>query len=377
MSEILPSHPAIINHVGPARVVLGPAVHRKPRDFGIFDVQGNAAPFCHDATGTRRTEELLGPYEELRADLIADAGHSVEGPVLYAGLADRQFGFAILQSLGRLWACERLPPETQLMFLSNIRPRTVLPPLTALLNWLGIPNQPFLLQGNLQLEQGYTCPSLFGDCHDGQAYPEFRDWLVRRLGPVPPLEAGRKIYVSRSGLGALYGRNLCEGHLEDLLRRDGFEIFRPEAHDLPTQADTYRRAETLVFSEGSALHFFGLVKRAGQRVVVIQRRHEVPVLIRNQLEAIDPTPVDYIDAIESLCFPPVRADNRALSILDFKRLRRGLIRAGALRRKAFWQAPTEEEVEASAHAGLEPGTQLFTTHEEAIAAWKKARMART
>ena len=368
--------PAVVNHVGPAKFVLGPTVRKASRAFGLFDAQGEPVPFCQDVPHTGRTRALDGRYEDLSAELTAILGPTIEGPVLYAGLADKQFGFAILQSLGRLWACEELPSDTRLLFLNKLRPRTVLPALTALLNWLEIPNKPIFLQSNMQLEDAYTCPTLFGEGYDGHADPIFRDWLSGRLPPAPPLEKGRKIYVTRSGLGPLFGRNLCEDHLEELLRRDGFDIFRPEAHDLRTQTEVYRRAETLVFSEGSALHFFGLVKRAGQRVVVIQRRHDVPTLIRNQVEAMDPTPVVYIDAIAGLLFPPVRADNRGLSILDFERLRTGLVKAGALRSDAFWQAPSTVQVDASARVGLDPEAELFTTHDQAVSRWKEIRDAR-
>lgn len=63
----------------------------------------------------------------------------------------------------------------------------------------------------------------------------------------------RRVYVTRSGIPDS-GNFLGESCLESWLAAEGFEIFKPEQHPLIVQMDVYRKAEVLVFSEGSACH---------------------------------------------------------------------------------------------------------------------------
>lgn len=63
----------------------------------------------------------------------------------------------------------------------------------------------------------------------------------------------RRVYVSRAGIPDS-GNFLGESCLEAWLSAEGFEIFKPEQHPLAVQMDVYRKAEVLVFSEGSACH---------------------------------------------------------------------------------------------------------------------------
>lgn len=366
----------VIDQLGPARVVQGPHPKRRQRYLDIFGADGQAARFCHDRTLTFTSAPMASHIDDLPPQMREPAGPVTQGPVLYAGLSNDQFGFAILQSLGRLWACDRLPPETKLLFLSRGAPRKTVNTLNALLGWLGLRNTPIFVRGNMQLTDAYTCPNLFGETYDGHAAPSFCDWLETRLPTAPDMVAGRKLYVTRARLGPLFGRTACEDHLEDLLRRDGFEIYAPEAHSLAEQTNAYRQAETLVFAEGSAQHFFGLVKRPGQRVAVIQRRPEIPPLLRNQTTAMNPEPVRYINAIEALHWPPDRADNRAICQIDFDRLRADLVAGQFLSADAAWFPPTPDAIARSIQAGLQPGERLYPSHAEAIAQWKRLRDAR-
>jgi len=363
----------IIDNLGPAELVFGPMPKRMQRYLDIYDQQGRAARFCRDRSGSMTTLPMAPHIDGLTPEMRGEGGAVLEEPALYAGLAHDQFGFAILQSLGRLWACDKLPKETRLLYVSKFRPRKVLPPLRALLGWLGIENMPVFVQGNMHLAQAHTCPSLFGESHEGHAAPAFREWLETRLPPAPDMVTGRKLYITRTKLGPHYGRMACEQQLEEFLRRDGFEIFAPEAHSLAQQAETYRQAEVLVFSEGSAQHFYGLVKRAGQRIVVIQRRPEVPELIKTQLTAINDEPVTYINAIDKLHWRLERADNRGICELDFDQLRTQLIAADVLNAQAEWQSPTSSAVTASIHDGLPAGERMYGSAAEA-AAERKLRL---
>ena len=63
----------------------------------------------------------------------------------------------------------------------------------------------------------------------------------------------RRIYVSRTRLPP-GGSFLGETYLETLLEQEGCLPFHPEMHALEWQMETYRRAEVVIFPEGSACH---------------------------------------------------------------------------------------------------------------------------
>jgi hypothetical protein len=82
----------------------------------------------------------------------------------------------------------------------------------------------------------------------------------------------KKVYVTRSGIPH-GGSFLGERYLESLLEASGFKIFHPERESLTMQMQTYRSAETLIFSEGSACHGVELLGRNSLgRVIVLGRR---------------------------------------------------------------------------------------------------------
>ena len=67
------------------------------------------------------------------------------------------------------------------------------------------------------------------------------------------------------------------------------------------------------------------MKEADQKVGVIARRRSLPPLITNQLTAFDARPVELIDAIADIKYPPRRADNIGIAALDFEALRDSLL----------------------------------------------------
>jgi hypothetical protein len=79
-----------------------------------------------------------------------------------------------------------------------------------------------------------------------------------------------KVYVSRH---ACVGNFLGEEYLEDQLKAEGFSIIRPETLPVSVQMDIYRKADVLVFNEGSACHGVELLGQEGlRRCYVLARR---------------------------------------------------------------------------------------------------------
>ena len=142
------------------------------------------------------------------------------------------------------------------------------------------------------------------------------------------------------------------------MRSAGYTIFAPETFSLSEQISCMQTAEALVFAESSALHLYGLVQRAGQKVAVIQRRKVLPPLILNQLDD-GPATINLVDAISSVDWPPVEADNISLATLDFDILREKLIAGAFISYRDVWRIPTPEEKQTSLRAGLDSSVTLI------------------
>lgn len=87
--------------------------------------------------------------------------------------------------------------------------------------------------------------------------PGYLDDLLEYTTPrLDALHGGdarpRKVYVSRAGMPG--GKFLGERYLEAQLASEGFSIMQPETLPITVQMDIYRKAEVLVFAEGSACH---------------------------------------------------------------------------------------------------------------------------
>lgn len=87
--------------------------------------------------------------------------------------------------------------------------------------------------------------------------PGYLDDLLEYTTPrLDALHGGesrpRKVYVSRAGMPG--GKFLGECYLEAQLAAEGFAIVQPETLPISVQMDVYRKADVLVFVEGSACH---------------------------------------------------------------------------------------------------------------------------
>ena len=331
---------------------------RRHREFGLYKEDGTPVP--HGEVAGSLTHSTPLPQSP---------GHApekvFEGPILFAGLAPRQFGHVILNSLGRLWALEHLPADTALLYLPQIRaiPQRY-PYVQPLLDMLGVNSTLMLHDRPTRYMSLFTAKDDFGERHGGKMTERMREWIAFRLPTTGPVTKDRKVYFTRSRLGVSVGRFCNEDLLEQLLLADGYEIVAPETLSLNRQVAIMQDAETMIFAEGSALHLYGLVQRPEQNVCVIQRRHELPSLIKSQL--LDgPSKVNFVEVISSILWPPKPGDNISIAQLDFEKLRDALVDAGCLSPDAAWRSPRSDEIAFSLGAGLSPGVSLVPDHERA------------
>lgn len=342
----------------------GARVNRRTTGFGIYAEDGSLV----DHTGIRTSSWVTAPRPT--ASRPKD-GSRLFGPALFAGSVDKQFGFILLNSLGRLWALDDLPPNTTILYAA--KPQARAPDyknLPAILHSLGIHNPVLVTESDLSVDELYAVAEVFGESRGGVGTDAFYAWLDRKWPAVKKPDPQDRIYVTRSGLGPRAGRYACEDHLETLLAAEGYSVFSPEAHSVSEQVERFQRAGKLVFAEGSALHLFSLIRRPGQISAVIHRREALPEVMLRQMADRPGAPTIAINAVAETWWPPERGDHLGLSVLDFDKVRDGLTAAGLISGRN-WAAPAPQLVQRSLRAGLAEGEDIMTTDQRKI--WLRER----
>lgn len=99
-------------------------------------------------------------------------------------------------------------------------------------------------------------------------YLDLLDRMTRRSSArTAPIDT---LFVSKALVHD--GKLIGERYLDTVFAKAGAVVIHPETMTLAEQLDHYRRARTIVFSEGSALHGLQLLGRLDARVVVLVRR---------------------------------------------------------------------------------------------------------
>ncbi|MBD3679370.1 MAG: DUF563 domain-containing protein [Rhodobacteraceae bacterium] len=321
---------------------------------GVLGRHGQVVPHSEMITLRRRMAPELIPDVVRRAP----SSYRLEGHWLFCGLCSRQFGHNLTRGIGRLWALDYLPEDTGLLYSGLHVPSGESRFLSSILDGLGISNRHHVAVNPCDIESLYLAPEFFSEATVGHADPAFANWVRARIKPAQ--KKGRSLYVSRTRLGGNTGRCLNEEMLEENLRAAGFEPVYPETMSFDAQLATYASADCIVAMEGSALHAIPLAIPHDAQLIVIQRRHDVPKFIRNQISSFSAAQVHYINAIHEIYWPEERADNLGLSELDFEKLRHSLISVGALSSRDKWVAPSSKDRDTSLRQGRASNVRLLT-----------------
>jgi hypothetical protein len=150
------------------------------------------------------------------------------------------------------------------------------------------------------------------------------------------------VFVSRARLAE--GRFAGEAYIEEALIGAGVTVFHPESVDLHAQLRLYRRARTLIFSEGSALHALQLLGHLGSDIIVLVRRP------RRRMAAASLRPrtrsLRYLEAVRGLVHGLSRSGRTirraGMTVLDEPRFLAGLERTG-INLAPFWDPPAYAE----------------------------------
>lgn len=321
-----------------------------------------------DSTGAYRPEGAL--WRKFRpittAPVLPEAEpETLSGRWIWGGVLWAHFGHFLAESTARLWALDKLQePVAGILFIPK-RPRVGENIRGFQRDFVDLiaPDMPIRVASEPVKVDELVIPGQgFGLGRITAGTRTFRDAIHNRFARDVKPDGPERLYISRSALGLGKGGLLGEERLEELLSREGYEVFHPEQHDLATQLARYKAAKQVVAADGSALHLFAMVGGPDQRVAMILRRKSTAnnLLAANLRHFCDSEPL----VINALRTEWVRADNpksNRLSFgeLDHAELGRQLTEAGFVADGGSWQALTEDERQADFESKGLSGSNRF------------------
>lgn len=342
-----------------------------PKGFaaaGVFDADDAPIPNSDIANFFWR-----GMAPEGFAETSRDRARPLAGRWLFGGLCRPHFGHLITNSIGRLAAIDHCGPIDGIVFIGDKATDDAYPLLGQLLAALGIDLPHHICRTPTEVETLIMSPDLVSEARDCRVDPAYAAWIRTRIAPAAP-DDRRKIYVTRSQMPPDAGRVLSEDVIEDNFVRAGFDIIVPEKLPIAEQVEIYRRAETVVTTDNSALHLIALAAPPDAQVVVIHRRPELPEHLRNHMDGFFGERIRYIDVINTVWFRDDGSRRRmpnAMAELDYADLGRRLTDIGAFPSILTWRAPTLAELQGSRALGCSSETQFAQSSIRGITCLKE------
>lgn len=305
----------------------------------------------------------------------------LDGRYAYGGMTYRHFGHFMAEMVHRVLPSMRDDPGHRFVFVSVLghrRNRFELLPehCQEVYRFLGLrPETVHIITKHTCVESLYVSEA-GSDLGSGPA-PDYLDVLddyteLRLTQMLGSASRPKRLYVSRSKLGV--GSGLCgERYLESALEAEGYVIFHPQEHPVTVQMDHYRKADVVMFVEGSACHGVELLGRnAITNCVMLPRRAGAqqfdPVLKpRAQHYVKFPSSV-YLGTMYAR--PDGRgARNMGISILDWGSLTEFLRNAGVARlsaaSKQAYMAAAADDFDRYVHT--EPSSRMYSKSPELLA----------
>ena len=198
------------------------------------------------------------------------------GPMAWGGAIADEFGHQVADFSARILTTLRARPDLPVAFAS--RPDLGFGSVdaapawfTSILAWLGLPREQVrVITQPTRVAELFVVPQaeqLRGPGPEPDYLDALDELAASKLGPVE--SRGELLYVSRAGVSTRFAG---EDYLEDVLRRAGARVVRPETLPLTEQLQAYRGSRDLVFAEGSAMHVLQLLGRIDADVLVLMRR---------------------------------------------------------------------------------------------------------
>ena len=277
----------------------------------------------------------------------------LNGTWLWGGVLWVHFGHFVVESTGRLWALPQLRDKIDGILFMPKRPRragTVLGFQRDFVGLFGTDLPIRTTEGPTRVERLFVPGQGFGLGDIAAGTDPFRQAMAHDFAREVAPDGPKKLYVSRSRITGNKGILIDEDLIEARLAAEGYEIFHPQAHDLATQIARYRAADTILASEGSALHVVGMVAGAHQKIgILVRRRSNATAYIARQLESFSGRAPVIIDALVRTWKPAHARHKRSwhgehhLPALQALLATEGFIASGG----TPWQARSIEDIAAN------------------------------
>lgn len=238
-------HESGLAHTRRSNVVVSRNVLKRKRAQGLAS-HGFIGVWDHDGPVLEASDWVLGrqQYQHLPERPSATRRLPV---AIYLGIPRPSWGHFLTQGLARAWYALEHPDIPVLWHAGRLASFQ-----KEVLDLVGLRNEQLFVTEPTAIDE--LIVPLPGACIGEFVLPEFAKAVGRH--PSRPQVAGRKVFLSRSGLGDGRGSIENDGdHTLDRLFADhGFTIVRPEELSVREQLDEMTSAEIVVGLEGSALH---------------------------------------------------------------------------------------------------------------------------
>jgi hypothetical protein len=239
------------------------------------------------------------------------------GSYVYGGFYSTHFGHFIAESTHRLWALRQVGMAgLPVVFVGSGRQAPVPPWIRQFLDILFgvrdivIVDRPQIIERLIVPEPG----KILGAAHQPWYAQTIRDHApAGRLAAAAAAAQHPRLFVSRAHLNT--GRLIGESIIEQALHDAGYLIMRPERLTIEEQFGLYLGAESIVLSEGSAIHLLEHLPALKARIAVLCRRRSGARLAKHSLGGLGHDIVIHQDILP---LPPMRGDpmHRALGVAD-------------------------------------------------------------
>lgn len=188
----------------------------------------------------------------------------IEKLTIFGGILFNHFGHFLVESLGRLWAYDSFRQFDPYIFF-NLYHSWGLPDhltktnfINQVLSGFKIPADRLILSKQpIEFERIIIPSQRYGfgylEQPDNIFLSFIRTFKFKHIDP-PGFENADKVYVSRSKLPEAHSKIVGELLFEEYLASEGYKIFHPEEFSLYQQLTVYRKAEKIIFCDGSAAH---------------------------------------------------------------------------------------------------------------------------
>ena len=300
---------------------------------------------------------VLRPISEQEREILTGETDTLSGRYVFGGYVRVHFGHFLVECLSPLWALDHTdgPCDGILFFPYHANPDESERNIGILhvrterwLRALGVSESFRILRVPTRVDHIVVGENGFGFGERFRGSSFFHTFMRRRNATPSKRKTksadGRRLYLTRRGLGARKGQIIGEEQFETTLVEAGYEAYAPEQFPLEEQLATYRQASHIVGVEGSALHVPPFCCPESCQVAIVSRRSQTAQIDAEFGEqyrgfaGIDPTISCELQEFWHL--PGMSQPTaEALAVIDFDKTYRALIEAGFLSKTDRLYAP--------------------------------------